>query len=253
MLLLSTRPLPPPPPPPHLLSLLHPPSPSPPHPFPLLTHTHTHTHTHTNTHTYWPHTITRNKSAETLTLAGSVGVYLLQFCEFTGPHRFKLKGLLMDLMLAMESLQAYIHTTDTINALEAEIVRVLAGLEILLPLHWNTHVRHVLLHLCENIRRCGPFFTHNMLTFERWHTAFKKCVRCGSGHHVMAGVRNTFAMMWSANMWTCKSQGGSQWHKSVRRSTISGRRAWCPHALACAYTHSRMHASLAGPAAAHTY
>ena len=87
---------------------------------------------------------------------------------------------------ALELVQAYIHTHSTVDACEAELVRVLTKMEVMLPLCWNTNVRHVLLHLCEYIRRFGPFFTHNMLPFERWHIQFKRCVR--SGHHTMSGT-----------------------------------------------------------------
>lgn len=164
---------------------------------------------------------------------GRGGVEMLWYRKYLYDHVLvlegdkgkELKGLFIDLVLALELVQAFVHTDATLDALEAELVRVLSGLEILLPLTWNTHARHCLLHSCEMIRRCGPFFTHNMLTFERWHTAFKKCVR--SGHHVMAGVANVYAMMWSSNVWQCASQGGAAWHAPpTRRSTISGRRAW---------------------------
>lgn len=65
-----------------------------------------------------------------------------------------------------------------------------------------------------------------MLTFERWHQVFKKCVRDGSGHHLMSGLRNVYAMVWSTNTWQCASQFGTQWCSRSHHSTITGRRVW---------------------------
>ena len=111
---------------------------------------------------------------------------MIQFWSLPTDKGVTLKELLVDLMYALELVQAYIHTHSTVDACEAELVRVLTKMEVMLPLCWNTNVRHVLLHLCEYIRRFGPFFTHNMLPFERWHIQFKRCVR--SGHHTMSGT-----------------------------------------------------------------
>ena len=93
---------------------------------------------------------------------------------------------------------------------------------MLLPLQWDTIVRHVLLHLVEFIRRCGPFKDHSMLSFERWHTMFKGLSR---GHReVWTSLANHFNMLWSSNVWACKSQGGDELTVTPFRSTISGKK-----------------------------
>ena len=119
------------------------------------------------------HLNTECGSAEALLLAGPVGVYLLQLTDVETEH----KALFIDLCFCLERLQWKEHTMATVAALRTDLIEVLAKLEILLPIYWCTIVRHVLLHLCDFIVRCGPFSCHNMLTFERWHTVFKKLAR----------------------------------------------------------------------------
>ena len=157
-------------------------------------------------------------SAEFLLFAGPLGVYLLQFCEFGIPT---LKPLLIDLLFVLEMLQARVHTDATLELCQQELVRVLSDLEIILPLCWNSNVIHVLLHLCKFIKACGPFHTHSMLSFERWHTVFKKLIR--STHHIMASIRNHYAMYWSTNIWQSESMLGDQWLSHPYRSTTTSR------------------------------
>lgn len=52
----------------------------------------------------------RCKSAEKLLLAGPLGVYLIQFCELKGERGQEVKGLLVDLLFAMELMMAFVHT-----------------------------------------------------------------------------------------------------------------------------------------------
>jgi hypothetical protein len=161
----------------------------------------------------------RMSSSEALLFAGSLGVYLIQFADF-GTNT-NLKPLLIDLLLALELVQAHVHTDVTLDLLEAELVRVLADLEVILPMTWCSSVRHILLHLCLFIRRCGPFHTFSMLSFERWHTLFKKLAR--ATHHVMSSIQHHYSMVWSSNVWQCPSQGGVRWIHHPFRSTVTGR------------------------------
>ena len=101
-----------------------------------------------------------------------------------------------------------------------ENIRVLSELEVLLPLCWSTNTRHVLLHLPDFMRRCGPFHTHSMLSFERWHTVLKKLA--ASTHHVMSSIRNHYNMLFCANEWQLSSGGGDNWAKHPHRSTLYG-------------------------------
>ena len=106
-------------------------------------------------------------------------MYFLQLTDVDD----NIKKVMIDLLFCMERIQKKSHTDATVNKLEQDIIRVMAQLETLLPVFWCSITKHVLLHSCEFIRRCGPFSTHVMLTFERWHTVFKKLVR--STHNAM--------------------------------------------------------------------
>lgn len=164
----------------------------------------------------------RMKSADALLFAGPLGVYLLQCCEFQHPDgKEKLLPLLVDLMLALELVQARTQTEDLLRELQTELVHILSELEVMLPLCWSTNVRHVLLHLVDFIRRCGPFHCHSMLSFERWHTVFKKLA--AGTHDIMASIRNHYDMLSSANAWQCPSQAGMDWVGHPHRSTVYGR------------------------------
>ena len=168
-------------------------------------------------------------SAEKLLFLGPVGVYLLQFCEFGSPSmpeasaRGKniLVPLLYDLCYACELLQARVITHDLLDDLQAELVRVLAELEVLLPLCWNTDVRHKMLHMVENIRRYGPHHCQSMFFFERWHKILRKFA-C-SNHHLMSSIGNRCDMYMCANEWQLPSAGGDTWILHPHQSTFFGK------------------------------
>jgi hypothetical protein len=111
--------------------------------------------------------------SESLLYAGQFGAYLLQFLDIDE----KIKGLLIDLLYLLEGLQSKeVHQAKLVE-LNTELVNVLSNLEGLLPLTWCTRTRHYLLHITTFIERCGPFKNFSMLSFERWHTHFKKLFR----------------------------------------------------------------------------
>ena len=51
---------------------------------------------------------------------------------------------------------------------------MLAKLEVMLSLYWNTPTRHFLLHTFEFIVNCGHFWAFSMLGVERLHVTIKK-------------------------------------------------------------------------------
>jgi hypothetical protein len=106
-------------------------------------------------------------------LSGPLGAYILQFVEIDDA----VKKLLVRLTWALESVQAKEHTTAGLAKLEAELVEVLALLESVFPIAWCSQVKHMNLHLCATIRKCGPHWVHSMLGAERFHTFFKKLCR----------------------------------------------------------------------------
>jgi len=87
------------------------------------------------------------------------------------------KTRFISLLECLESMQAKKHTDASLDALETRLAKTLQDLEVLMPMFWNTIARHILTHLCDFIRRCGPFKAHNMLCFERWHVTFKNLCR----------------------------------------------------------------------------
>jgi hypothetical protein len=169
----------------------------------------------------------RNKSACWLLLGGPLGVYMLQVCDFECTKgNDVLKPLLMDFLLCLELVQARVHTTSTLDELHATLVRVMAELETLLPIFWNSNVRHVMLHVCDFIKRAGPFHSQSMLTFERYHTVLKKLAAATKPSALMASIRNRFNYLFSASLWSCPSQsenyGQSASGRRIR-STITSR------------------------------
>jgi hypothetical protein len=62
--------------------------------------------------------------------------------------------------------------------LQTRLVVVLAELEILLPIYWNTSTRHYLLHMYEMILSLGNFWSVSMLGVERLHVLIKRLGMC---------------------------------------------------------------------------
>jgi hypothetical protein len=108
-----------------------------------------------------------------------------------------------------------------VDKLERELRKVLAELEFLLPTYWSNSVKHHLLHLPDFIRRCGPFKTHSMLVFERFHTIFKKLVRNSKLSCMNGSIANHYSKLVNADFWRLR-QGGVAPASSAFQSTISG-------------------------------
>ena len=117
-----------------------------------------------------------------------------------------------DLLLTLECIMRKGHSRVELEQLEVDLTKVLARAEILLPLFWCTGVRHQLLHACRVIKLCGPFFAHNMLVFERWHTIFKRMVR--GRKNVLASLHAHWSMVLAAAAWRLPSDGGEDWEEA---------------------------------------
>ena len=133
--------------------------------------------------------IGRLSHSEVIGLGGPLGLYILQFCDVDDDIR----NMFAELLKCIEMLQAKQCTTRDLRVLQGRIIRVLAECEARLPLYWNTTVRHVLLHMVSFIERCGPYDSHSMACFERFHTLFKKLVRAKRGE--MQSIVNHYLMV----------------------------------------------------------
>ena len=157
------------------------------------------------------------KGAERLLLAGPLGAYFLQFVDC----RDDIKDLLVTLLMLLAALMSKTHTRQTVDTIERKLRRVLAELEGLLPTYWTNSVKHHLLHLPDFIRRCGPFKTHSMLVFERFHTIFKKLVRNSKLSCMTASIANNYSRLVNTDFW-CLRRGGVAPASASFRSTLSG-------------------------------
>ena len=70
------------------------------------------------------------------------------------------------------------------NVLFRKLVRTLATLEVMMPVHWNTITRNLLLLHPEWLEKLGAFWATNMLSVESLHVLLKSC--CRSRKHLMA-------------------------------------------------------------------
>ena len=151
-------------------------------------------------------------------LAGDLGKYFLQFYDIEEEY----KTLFADLLFCLERLQRYKHTTSSLRKLEINIQDVLAKCEHSLPPVWCSGVKHYNLHLCDFIRRCGPFQDHNMLAFERWHTLFKRLAR--GRLNILASIHTHWSMVLASAAWRMESQGGLEWTMNGFSSSLAGAR-----------------------------
>ena len=157
------------------------------------------------------------KGAERLLLAGPLGICFLQFVDC----REDIRDLLVSLLVLLAQLMAKKHTRQTVDKLETDLWRVLAELETVLPMYWSNSVKHHLCHLPDFIRRCGPFKTHSMLVFERFHTIFKKLVKNCKLSCMNASIANNYSKLVNADFWHLR-RGGVAPDSAGFRSTISG-------------------------------
>jgi hypothetical protein len=168
----------------------------------------------------WPGINPKGVSALTtsqrMLLAGDLGKYFLQFYDIHTDY----KDMFADLFSCLERLMRYKHTSATLLELERDMQAVLAWCEHTLPPVWCSGVKHYNLHLCDFIRRCGPFQDHNMLAFERWHTIFKRLAR--GRKNILASIHNHWSMVLASAKWRVASQGGDEWTTKGFDSSLAG-------------------------------
>lgn len=82
-------------------------------------------------------------------------------------------------------------------SLNARMVWVLAKLEEVLPIYWNTSTRHFLLHMYTIILSLGNFWSISMLGVERLHVLIKTLSR--GKKHLLATFQNKYSLF-------CQSQ-----------------------------------------------
>jgi hypothetical protein len=71
---------------------------------------------------------------------------------------------------------------------------LMARLESMMPISWNTTVIHILtFHTIDIIERVGPFNVANILDIERFHTLFKKLAR--GRRHIMTSIKNHYLLL----------------------------------------------------------
>lgn len=88
-------------------------------------------------------------------------------------------------------------------------------LEIALPVYWACFTRHPMGHFYDQYCRAGCFWSHNMMTFERWHVLLKALAR--GSRNIMVRACTTYnictrlyAVQYlyrppSRTTWTCSS------------------------------------------------
>ena len=162
--------------------------------------------------------------SEALIFAGPLGVYVFGFIKVENGAVIEAA---VRLLFCCEELQAVGHTYTSLAALEQKLIVVLADLEAVFPIQWCSQVMHVALHLCEFIRRCGPFREHSMLGFERFHTVVKRLVR--GKKNMLASFHNHYEMMIASSAWRCTADREHQinvqngmWRTAGFRSSIGG-------------------------------
>jgi hypothetical protein len=165
---------------------------------------------------YFFHHLYRLGCAEALLFAGPLGVYMLEFADIDDD----IKQAFIDLLWLCEKVQAKEHSSAEVDKLEFDLVEVLARLETLLPISWCTIVAHVALHLCEFIRRCGPFKEFNMLVFERFHVMVKKLIK--GKRNQLASFHNHYMMLINSSEWRVLAERAKEEGNATRKWMAKG-------------------------------
>ena len=96
---------------------------------------------------------------------------------------------------------------------------LMARLESMMPISWNTSVIHILTHhTIDIIERVGPFNVANILDIERFHTLFKKLARGST--NVMASIKNHYLLLEVAL--AARLTADVDWTLNAAKSTMAG-------------------------------
>jgi hypothetical protein len=120
--------------------------------------------------------------AEMLANAGPRGLYILEVTDIGDEYMYEFASFLKCLC----HMQAKGDDFDDLNTkrLMEKLVRTLAKLEVMLPVHWNTITRNLLLLHPEWLDKFGAFWATHMLAVESLHVLIKQL--CRSRKHMMA-------------------------------------------------------------------
>ena len=156
------------------------------------------------------------KTAETLMLAGPVGLYALSFCESLELPYFRTFAAFL------RTLQKIVYKSSTPgdrDAIAKDLAHYGTKLEMMMPIAWNTLVMHVLnFHTVSILERTGGFAAGNMLDIENWHTLFKSFGRGTTD--IMASFRVHY-VLWVASQ-IGRMDHTSVWHSLPARSSFAG-------------------------------
>ena len=158
------------------------------------------------------------KTTEKLLMLGPVGAYLFSFGDCD-------EDFLKEIISLFTLLGTVMYKTST----PAERRRILregaehfTRLEMIMPISWNTFVRHnCSCHCCDTLESCGPFWCCNMLDHERMHTLLKSLAR--SKKDIFVSVANHYKFLEMALATRVAAEdGGYESAMKPRRSTPAG-------------------------------
>jgi hypothetical protein len=150
------------------------------------------------------------KIAEALALAGDIGQYVVSQLDIDPEYR----SLFVRSLKALSGLLQKVPTN--LNAVQQELVLILAELECKMPLHWCSSTRHFLLHIVETMKMFGAFWAWNMLPVERFHALIKRLAR--DRRDRLRSLSKNYQMFDMAQlMWR---HDGTQWANTQKFSTI---------------------------------
>ena len=96
---------------------------------------------------------------------------------------------------------------------------LMAELESMMPIAWNTTVIHILTyHTVDILERAGPFNVANILDIERFHTLFKKLARGST--NLMASIKNHYLLLEISL--AARLNKNIDWTRDAARSTMAG-------------------------------
>ena len=111
----------------------------------------------------------------------------------------------------------HVTTTSESEAVHAELITVLAKLEIKLPIYWCTITRHILIHMNQFVKFFGRFRCISMLTVERFHVLLKGMLT--SSKDILKGIDNCYATYsLSQDTWRLS---GKIWANDQKKSGLS--------------------------------
>ena len=119
---------------------------------------------------------------EACALAGSRGLYLLETADIGDEYMYEFASFLK-CILHMQSKGTAFDKLDT-KRLHEKLVKTQAKLEVMMPVHWNTITRNLLLLHPGWLDEFGAFWATNMLSVESLHVLIKSL--CRNRNHMMA-------------------------------------------------------------------